>query len=448
MNAAALEPSAIDITPIVKARRRCGATAMAGYLVASLGMLFAFAIPTMWIVVASLLAASVALASGSRIGAIAHLILTSACLWYLGYDWYRFQTVIAPYSKVLGRPEPTIPWGWIGLCAVAFAAAVAGVQAAVTYHRLMPAGPGAITLAGNLARRLQRQLRSPGDAGARRAAGIYVLVALLLAFAIVASLMVTGVCGEWWVDALTASGRLVWMWIAAYAILAGPLATAVWFLLTKAKRLRALNSAQWRAIDRRSHILLLRSFQDDLTPIQRRLPFTTWQPSDLYSRSWTLEEALEREISACGPVVAVGRPGEALRPAGAAREYLRDDEWKERVADLITRARFIVMVAGKTEGVTYEYAAIREFAALDKLMLVFPPLGADETRERWTRFCGIVDSSWAQSLPDAPGAVLMTVFPKGTSPVFLTCTYRDQEDCYQLALRRTLPLLDASRCPA
>ncbi len=64
------------------------------------------------------------------------------------------------------------------------------------------------------------------------------------------------------------------------------------------------------------------------TSPRSRLPFTTQQSSEFYAGAWTLEEAAEKILNAWGPVIAIGRPGEGLPPAGAAREYVAGDAWQ------------------------------------------------------------------------------------------------------------------------
>ncbi len=83
-------------------------------------------------------------------------------------------------------------------------------------------------------------------------------------------------------------------------MLVGPLLTSAWCFFTRAKRLAAATLGEARAHDRRPPVLLLRSFQDDLTPLDRKLLFSTLQPSDHYSRAWTLDEAAEKILRAWG----------------------------------------------------------------------------------------------------------------------------------------------------
>jgi hypothetical protein len=73
-------------------------------------------------------------------------------------------------------------------------------------------------------------------------------------------------------------------------------------LATKVKRLAAAAAEHVREADPRHPVLLLRSFSDDITPVHRDLEAgSRFQLSWLYPRLWTLEEAIERVLTAWGP---------------------------------------------------------------------------------------------------------------------------------------------------
>src|SRR5206468_13108961 len=88
-----------------------------------------------------------------------------------------------------------------------------------------------------------------------------------------------------------------------------------------------------------------------------------------------------------GPVVAVGRPGDRLRPLGAVRDYLTDDAWQARVEQLMRQACAIVLVAGRTAGLGWELRKIVELDLLGKLVLLFPPVELQDVRARWASLC-------------------------------------------------------------
>ena len=68
------------------------------------------------------------------------------------------------------------------------------------------------------------------------------------------------------------------------------------------------------------------------------------------------EEALVNTLGRIGPVIAVGRPHEPLAPLGAARLYIRAEDWHAEVEKLMHQARAVVLVlfvrdpSGVTQG--------------------------------------------------------------------------------------------------
>lgn len=70
--------------------------------------------------------------------------------------------------------------------------------------------------------------------------------------------------------------------------------------------------------------------------------------------------------------VAVGRPGERLPPWGAYRLYLEDDEWEEKVSQLISIAALIIVKWADTEPVKKEIGLIEEASKLKRTIFLLP----------------------------------------------------------------------------
>lgn len=71
-------------------------------------------------------------------------------------------------------------------------------------------------------------------------------------------------------------------------------------------------------------------------------------------------------------------PGEELPHTGAARLYLDQDVWQERVRSLICRAPATIIIVGESEGVWWEIKTAQNAIASTKLAFVFP-LALDTT---------------------------------------------------------------------
>jgi hypothetical protein len=114
-----------------------------------------------------------------------------------------------------------------------------------------------------------------------------------------------------------------------------------------------------RKRDPRPPVLFLRSFNDEAAPILR-----DGGPS--------LERVLTDAVRPYGPFVGIGRPGE-LRPAGAARKYFPDNEWRAAVLKLMDEAALIVVLPGLTSGLDWEMQRVAEHGRLRKTIYVFAP---------------------------------------------------------------------------
>lgn len=132
------------------------------------------------------------------------------------------------------------------------------------------------------------------------------------------------------------------------------------------------------ANDQRAPIVYLRSFQDDgrntfnpTTPFAAMLglepgpllkklgPLANINPLRLYRLlrgfiAESAEEQLASVLSARGPFVAIGKPGEALSHGGAARFYVANESWQDTVRRLVAQAQIVVLQPANTAGVWWE----------------------------------------------------------------------------------------------
>ena len=175
----------------------------------------------------------------------------------------------------------------------------------------------------------------------------------------------------------------LWVAIAGFVIITGGEATnellplvplacgfAGIFFVRYGKRLLAEDASSALAKDHRQPVLLLRPFTVDEGGISGGAGFQL-----------NFEQALISILSAIGPVIAVGRPGERLAPAGAARLYIHGEDWQAQVRRLMDEARVVVLVlftpqateeTAETQGFQWEIQ--QTIGQLDpkKLLFVLP----------------------------------------------------------------------------
>ena len=123
--------------------------------------------------------------------------------------------------------------------------------------------------------------------------------------------------------------------------------------------MRLASGAHARRRDRRPPIIYLRSFHNDDTTLKS---------------GERIEEAITEPLQACGPFLAIGRPGE-LAPRGAARIFYSDADWQAAVISMLRASGFIVVVAGWTKGLQWEVETIKAEGQLEKSIWVLPPPG-------------------------------------------------------------------------
>lgn len=210
----------------------------------------------------------------------------------------------------------------------------------------------------------------------RKKTGILICVAIILYF-VLGGIGIIVAWGTFAISALT-RGEVAGFPIFFVCFPAYVLATfLLWPMLERyyklGLRLQKVDAITLLSQDSRDPVLFLRSFRDDDLP-------------DVGAGGlWvsTVEETLERHFSPIGPVIAIGRPGEAHPELGAARFYVSDDEWKIAVEYFLQRAAAVVLLMGATQGVLWEVDRALNSIPPEELLLCFPFILPSEKRSWW-----------------------------------------------------------------
>jgi uncharacterized membrane protein len=125
--------------------------------------------------------------------------------------------------------------------------------------------------------------------------------------------------------------------------------------------------------DGRPPVLYLRSFGDDATPDYTGsvLPLGAKQ---------TVEMRLAHALRSVGAVISIGRPGERLPELGSNRFYVSDPEWQQAVRHFLARSAAVVIVVGRSTGLTWEIRTAFDEVPRERLIFVFPYLLPSERR--------------------------------------------------------------------
>jgi hypothetical protein len=128
--------------------------------------------------------------------------------------------------------------------------------------------------------------------------------------------------------------------------------------------------------DPRKPVVFLRSFSDDQISLAKAEMPLLRRFVDPGAVVGTLEELLVSEYADVGPVITIGKPSEDpddLPPLGAARQYCQGTEWQEIVRSLMQASALIIVGVGRSAGLAWEIATIRDANLLTKTIFVFPP---------------------------------------------------------------------------
>ena len=196
-----------------------------------------------------------------------------------------------------------------------------------------------------------------------------------------------------------------------------------------------------RRLGSRRPILYLRSFGLD-----KRLGRATWMERYLGTRPFaTIEQQLTASLKQIGPVIAIGRPGEKLPPLGAARFYVADDRWQEKVEDVERVAQLVVWATGVTEGLRWEIEHLVKHTRPKRLIVWAHPhlLGlSEEGREaEWSRFRESIGKAFPKPLPEKLGSARFFVFDADWNAIPVAPKLTDVFSTHQGSALRTALLL-------
>jgi hypothetical protein len=89
----------------------------------------------------------------------------------------------------------------------------------------------------------------------------------------------------------------------------------------------------------------------------------------LNADTYSTEELLAKVFRPCGPLVAIGRPGEILATSGAERMYVPDEKWQQVVLDYLGKSQAVILQPAQTEGVRWEIEKVFSLVPRHKILL-------------------------------------------------------------------------------
>lgn len=203
---------------------------------------------------------------------------------------------------------------------------------------------------------------------------------------------------------------------AIFLVLFGTAAAWTGFrVIARGHKLRALDGEEVIAATEKKPILYLRSFALDQEDNEQTFPIYGGITAPINP----FESSLAWAFSDAGPLVAIGRPGEKFATTGAARIYVRDDEWQEKVFELAQDAGFVVWVYGKSDGLRWEIAQLVGRVPPEMLVIALPfwEVPARKRGPLWSDVVSSIGHVFPKPLPDSIGESLFIAFDKDWTPI-------------------------------
>jgi hypothetical protein len=160
----------------------------------------------------------------------------------------------------------------------------------------------------------------------------------------------------------------------------------------------------------RPTFLYLRSFFLDEADAKQSIPM----PGGLSAPINPWETGVASAFNKVGDLVAIGRPGEKLATTGASRLYVTEEEWKDRVIELIAKSEIVLWTYGESEGLLWEISQLKETVSPEKLVLAFPfwDMRMKVRHALWREASQKLNSIFSKPLPETIGNSLFVGFDK------------------------------------
>ena len=120
-------------------------------------------------------------------------------------------------------------------------------------------------------------------------------------------------------------------------------------------------------------------------------------------------------------MIAIGKPGERFPELGAARFYVTNEQWQQKIADAAAAARYVVLTTGITEGLRWEIGHLVRNLPPEKLILWAHPqllnLPRREREREWTLFRDSLGTLFRKPLPETLGTTHFFRFDASGEPI-------------------------------
>ncbi len=126
------------------------------------------------------------------------------------------------------------------------------------------------------------------------------------------------------------------------------------------------------------------------------------------------ESGIAAAFQKVGDLIAIGKPGEKLATLGASRLYVTDDQWQEKVIEMVAKSEMVIWTYGDTEGLRWEISRLVEIVPPEKLVIAMPfwDKKMSDKKVIWQHAKESLSSNFNTSLPETVGESLFLMFDK------------------------------------
>ena len=215
------------------------------------------------------------------------------------------------------------------------------------------------------------------------------VVAVIISSILPASIFITG--SAWLISAMSVRDIREFLFVVVAVGLSAILCISLWWrILLVGQQMMAIDAIQKLQVDPRPPVVYLRPFSEDTRvasniPLGKQIGIYASSGFQLWRRHASKEQLISKRLKHLGPFIAIGRPGDRLCPLGAARLYVSDDEWQEKVKLLIRHAEALIIVPDDSEGTLWELNTISRSIEPQRVLIIVPnpsirPLGYAKVR--------------------------------------------------------------------
>jgi len=104
---------------------------------------------------------------------------------------------------------------------------------------------------------------------------------------------------------------------------------------------------------------------------------------------------MSEEFRSLGPLIAIGKPDDALPAIGSGRFYVDDDQWQAALLEVMSASQLVVLICGATQGLRWELQQVIQRLDPSELLLCIP-------RQRHSRDTRLAE--WRQFTTTRPGS--------------------------------------------